>query len=80
MRLIDADELIEHLRYLNDEGLIVELGDIIQVIEDEEPVEAISIDWLKRRFCQRGVYAAESYFRRREHVEAVIEEWRRRPQ
>lgn len=48
------------------------------LIENQEIVEAIPVDWLERNYANNGLYCTEKYKKRAKVVKEIIEDWRAR--
>ncbi len=75
-KLIDANRLLDHIEKMYKAGAMQSIDDVRYAIIDAPEEEAISVDWMERTFCAGGVYASETYFRRKEAVKRVIQRWR----
>lgn len=74
MSLIDSERLKKSLEWIVDP---IVYHDVIQTIEEQEEVEAITVAWLTRKYCAAGVFASPSYHKRADIVRQIIRDYKR---
>lgn len=82
MRLMNKDEFLKVIKDYELEGIIPDylpddlINQVIRDIEEQPEIEAIPIDWLKRKFNPDAHYATLEYKQKAEFVRKLIKEWR----
>lgn len=72
-RLIDADALMEDIRKNSASYFADDFAH--EWVDKQSTVDAVPIDWLKKKYPLTGVVGTESYFRTAHIVHDLIEEW-----
>lgn len=67
MRLIDADRLLEG----TEDHQFIDT----HVIWNSPTVDAIPIEWLRKRYKTEGCYGTDEYFRKAYAVKEIIADW-----
>ena len=72
MKMINADEAKKALMGWETDPTDEEIE---YTIDNLPAIDAIPIDWLKKKYPLTGVYGTESYFRTAHIVDELIKEW-----
>lgn len=56
----------------------IDEAELISAIETVPPVKAISIDWMKKKYCNKGAISTEKYLIRMGFVQGILKDWRER--
>lgn len=73
------DELItkgEAVKVITDYCGGVDEAELVTGIESIKPTNAIPIEWLKKKYCNKGCVSTEKYMIRMGYLLEVIREWR----
>ena len=73
--LIDADKLIKSFHQAYTYGVLNDIDDIFEVIDNEPEVEAIPVEWLKNQFPTNARYSGEAYKSKARIVRGLIREY-----